>query len=138
MKIWVPNGWWLFVVMLVIGSVSERAEPASPVPVPVSEIASVAGKWTGLVHGIRAVDDTLVEMTIRADGSYDAVTYKQIGMFRSQGRMELDDGLLKYSSARSRGTMSLVRRSDGTLALKLAGSLEPVGEVTAELTRAKR
>jgi hypothetical protein len=67
------------------------ATPASPsgalTRVPITDLKSVAGKWEGVgqgpwvgsIFGGHTAD--LVEFTIRDDGTYEARSYREIGVF---------------------------------------------------------
>jgi hypothetical protein len=103
-----------------------------------ADLDALVGTWGGVVRGVKTVDQDWVEMTIAPDGGYEAVSYRQIGVFRSHGQIQSDGERLRYVSEKGQGSLQLGQRADGTPVLKLSGTLPPIGNVTADLTRAAR
>ena len=66
--------------------------------VPVTDFRMVAGTWTGLVRQGSSAPDDWVELTIRADGGYQAASAPAIGAFKEGGTLRLDGGALRSSS----------------------------------------
>jgi predicted small secreted protein len=65
--------------------------------VPVTDLRTVAGTWTGLVRQGTSAPDDWVELTIRADGAYEASSAPAIGAFKERGTLRLDGGALRSS-----------------------------------------
>ena len=65
--------------------------------VPVTDFRTVAGTWTGLVRQGTSAPDDWVQLTIRADGAYEAASAPAIGAFKEVGTLRLDGGALRSS-----------------------------------------
>ena len=103
-----------------------------------ADIGALVGTWQGVVRGIKTVDSDWVEMQIMPDGAYEAVSYRQIGVFRSRGRIHPDGDRLRYVSEKGEGSLQLGQAKDGSPLLKLSGTLAPLGNVSVDLARASR
>ncbi len=101
-----------------------------------AELGALVGTWQGVVRGMKTVDQDWVEMTIAPDGAYEAVSYRQVGVFRSRGRIHEEGDQLRYVSEKGQGSLQLVRAQDGTPILKLSGTLPPLGNVSVDLSPA--
>jgi hypothetical protein len=78
--------------------------------VPIADFKSVAGKWEGpLTRGHGPKDDWL-ELTIRDDGSYEAVSSRVIGVMRGTGRFTIADGRLVAQGERGSAVAALATR----------------------------
>ncbi len=114
-------------------------------PVAIKDLKSVTGKWAGLgqgpwagsIFGGHTAD--WVEFTIQDDGTYEARSYREIGVFRSAGTLTVSDNVVHWKSDRSRGVMYLVADQDGKRVLKLKGELASgAGALTADLRPADK
>ena len=65
--------------------------------VPVTDFRTVAGTWTGLARQGTSAPDDWVELTIRADGTYEAASAPAVGAFKEVGTLRLDGGALRSS-----------------------------------------
>ncbi len=86
----------LFVVATLTGCAATAGRSRATL-VPVSDFRAVAGTWTGLVRQGTAAPDDWVELTIRADGTYEAKSAPAIGAFKEVGTLRLDGGALRSS-----------------------------------------
>jgi hypothetical protein len=101
------DGWrrWLSgvaKVLVLTGCASTTAGTA----VAVTDIASIAGKWTGLLEmaGSQERED-LVELTVDKSGVYRAVAARTIGMMDTQGKIDvLSDGRMLFKGERGSQT----------------------------------
>lgn len=78
-------------------------------PVRVSDIGSVAGRWSGIgdLPGHRN-DEQYIEVTLRDDGTYEATSARTIGFMDARGRVQVSDGRLLIEGANgARGTATL-------------------------------
>lgn len=64
-------------------------------PVAITDVASIAGKWVGLLEmaGSRDRED-YVEVTIAGDGAYRAASARTIGVMDARGTVTVTDGKL--------------------------------------------
>ena len=97
------------------------------------DLTPLVGTWSGVVRGLQSVDKDWVQMTIAPDGTYEAVSYRQIGVFRSRGRITPDGEQLRYVSDKGQGSLQLVKNTDGSPVLKLSGTLPPIGNISVDL-----
>jgi hypothetical protein len=70
--------------------------------VPVTEIATVAGKWTGLMEheGSGERGEDFVEVAIDSSGTYRAFTARTIGVMNAAGTVVVSDGKLLFRGDR--------------------------------------
>ena len=98
--------------------------PASVTRLAITDLKSLVGKWEGLGQGpssgsvLGGHSADWVEFTIKENGTYEARSYREIGVFRGTGTLTLNDNALHYTSDRSRGVLY---RSDGTIHERLTG-----------------
>jgi hypothetical protein len=119
-------------VVSLVGCAS-TGPPESSV-VPVTDVKTVAGKWAGLSDGPGSSQIDYVELTIRDDSTYEVTTRRQIGTFRSNGKITLSNGQLMMKGEHGTGVATLMTRgSERTLRLdtvlqtnmKVAVTLKP-------------
>jgi hypothetical protein len=110
--------------------------------VAITDLKALAGKWEGLGQGpwagsiLGGHSADWVELTIRDDGSYEARSYREIGVYRSAGTLTLSDNVVRWKSDRANGVMYLAADQRGTRVLKLQGQLAGTAgsaALTAEL-----
>jgi len=84
-------------------------------PAMVADFKSVAGKWEGLlVRNPRTRDDDWVTVVISETGTYEFVSYREIGVFAGKGKLVLTDGKLSAKSAKgAQMTLQLLADSGG-------------------------
>jgi len=78
-------------------------------PLPITDIASIAGKWVGLLEiaGSRDRQD-YVEVTIAGDGTYRASSARTIGLLDTKGQVKVANGrLLIQGDSGGKGTATL-------------------------------
>ena len=64
---------------------------------PITDVASVAGKWDGLVRAPGDRDD-LVELAIDPDGKYRFTSgARTVGAYENSGRVEVQNGRLRFT-----------------------------------------
>lgn len=78
--------------------------------VPIADFKSVAGKWEGPLTRAHGPKDDWLELTIRDDGSYEAVSARVIGVMRGTGRFTLADGKLVAQGERGSAVAALATR----------------------------
>ena len=77
-------------------------------PVPITDVASISGKWAGvLLRDPTDRRDDWLEMTIAPDGAYQVKSYRLIGAMTGSGRFTLADGKLTSQGPRSTITGAL-------------------------------
>ncbi|MGH7392218.1 MAG: hypothetical protein ACREM3_22585 [Candidatus Rokuibacteriota bacterium] len=102
---------WLLSLVVVLGLTGCAGTGASTAgtAVAVTDLSSVAGKWTGLLElaGSGTRED-FVELTVDRSGAYRAVTARTIGAMDAQGRVAVSGGKILLQGERgSRATATL-------------------------------
>jgi len=98
---------WLALVLGLAGCAT--SESTTTAPLPITDIASIAGKWVGLLElaGSRDRQD-YVEVTIAGDGTYRAASARTIGLLDARGTVKVADGrLLIQGDSGGKGTATL-------------------------------
>jgi hypothetical protein len=107
---WLPG---VMVVLILTGCAGSRASTPGTA-VPVSDIASVAGKWTGLLEmaGSRDRED-FVELTVDGSGVYRAAAARTIGVMDAHGKIAvIGDGTMQFKGDRgAQATATLYTRT---------------------------
>lgn len=98
------------VAVLILAGCAGSPASTARTAVAVTDIASVTGKWTGLLEmaGSRDRED-FVELTIDRNGAYRAVAARTIGAMDAQGHIVVSgDGTLLFKGDRgSQATATL-------------------------------
>ena len=91
---WAACAMGLTLLFSLPGCGGGRATTA-PTPVQVTDIASVAGKWAGLLQiaGSRDRED-YVEVTVDGNGTYRATAARTIGVMDARGTFAVSSGVL--------------------------------------------
>src|SRR5215470_9781173 len=98
---------WLALVLGLAGCAT--SESTTTAPLPITDIASIAGKWVGLLEmaGSRDRQD-YIEVTIANDGTYRAASARTIGVMDARGTVSVSDGKLTIQGERgSKGVGTL-------------------------------
>lgn len=102
---------WLLslVVALGLAGCAGGGAPTAATAVAVTDVASVAGKWTGLLEMANSRDrEDFVELTVDRGGAYRVVTARTIGALDAQGNIAVSDGKILLKGARgSQATATL-------------------------------
>ena len=102
-------------------------------PVAVSDVKSVSGTWKGIVYMPGSERDE-VTLTIRDDGSYDAVSKKILGASRGKGYIFISDGRLVFEGERGlRGVGTVLRNPAGDVLMKIEATLSDNSNLSADL-----
>jgi hypothetical protein len=90
----------LAIVLGLAGCASSGSATAGG-PVAITDVASIAGKWVGLleISGSRDRED-YVEVTIAGDGTYRATSARTIGIMDAKGTVSVSDGKLLIQGER--------------------------------------
>jgi hypothetical protein len=98
----------LAIVLGLAGCVSSGSAIAGG-PIAIPDVASIAGKWVGLLEMSGSQDrEDYVEVTIAGDGTYRAAAARTIGVMDAKGTVSVSDGKLLIRGERgSRGTGTL-------------------------------
>ena len=129
----------ILAVTVIVGSSLSLVGCASigPVtPIAISDIKSLSGTWEGTVY-LPGSERNDITVTIRDDGSYDAVSKKPVGVSRGKGRIVIIDGRLIIEGQRGRGAGTVLRNSAGDLLMKVEMTLSDNSHLSAELTRTR-
>jgi hypothetical protein len=106
------------VALLALGACASGGAESRPrsgsgggTPVAVTDIKAVAGHWAGLMDLPGNSPDQYLEVTVREDGTYQAISARTIGVMDAQGTITVRDGRLFLKGARgSQGTATLVSK----------------------------
>jgi hypothetical protein len=109
------DGWprW-FTGVAVLLALTGCAGATAGTAVAVTDIATVAGKWTGLLEMAGSQDrEDFVELTVDGSGRYQAVAARTIGAMDTQGKVGvLGDGKVLFRGDRgSQATATLYTRA---------------------------
>ena len=115
-------------------------EPLPPPPstqVSVSTFTNAAGKWAGILKTIPPLkDDDWVTLMIRADGAYEFVSVRTIGILHGKGTFTLIDGKLKAETERG-WVLGMLYEEDGRRMLKVIGASKDGTQYAADLAPTK-
>ena len=110
------------------------ARPTQPTAVVISDMKSVAGRWSGILYGrpggTRGQD--WIELALQEDGTYTLESARTIGMFTGSGMLRLADGRLIAEGEKARATFTLYQR-DGKRFLRAEGSMASGQPLRADL-----
>jgi len=136
-----PHGrrpqWAVLTVAIAAGLAASLVGCASIGPastVAVSDVKSLAGKWAGVVYGAGYDDGIKVDVTIREDGSYDAVSRQRDSSSSGKGKIVLTDGRLVVEGQRGNGVATLQRGPGGLRILRIEMTLSDNSNLSAELS----
>ena len=89
----------LVIVVGLAGCAGNGSATSGPVAIP--NVASIAGKWVGLLEmaGSRDRQD-YIEVTIANDGTYRAASARTIGILDAKGTVSVSDGKLMIQGER--------------------------------------
>jgi hypothetical protein len=91
---------WLLVIALGFAGCATSGSSAGG-PVAITDLASVAGKWVGLLEMAGSQDrQDYIEFTIAGDGTYRAASARTIGVMDARGKLTLSDGKLLIQGER--------------------------------------
>lgn len=87
-------------LLLGLGGCASNGSTAAAAPVTVTDVASVAGRWAGLltIAGGRDRED-YVEVTVEGNGTYRASSARTIGLLDTQGTVTASGGRLIIKGA---------------------------------------
>ncbi len=97
------------VLLLGLASCAGNGSATTTAPIAITDLASIAGKWVGLLEiaGSRDRED-YVEVTIAPDGTYRAASARTIGVMDARGTVTIAGGrLLIQGASGGRGTAVL-------------------------------
>jgi outer membrane lipoprotein SlyB len=129
---------FLAALVIVVGAAASLSGCASSdsmsssAVVPVTDVKSVVGKWAGLAEGPGSNQTDYVELTIRADGTYDVMTRRQMGTFSGKGQIVLNQGQLVMKGSGGTGVATLVTRGSERI-LKIDAVFQSNIKVSADL-----
>jgi len=138
-KAMIPSGarsLWLLLTATVVGfaaSVLGCASAGPLTPVAVSDIKSVAGKWSGVVYSSSSQPEA-VELTIREDGSYDVRSLQTIGASRGRGKIVIREGRLIIEGEKGRGTATVLSTRGGDRVMNVDATLNDNSILSAKLS----
>jgi hypothetical protein len=124
----------LAVTVIAIPADLYGASRSRPTAVPIQDVNSVAGRWSGILHGRPggARGQDWIEFTIQKDGTYTLSSARTIGVFTGSGTVNLSDGRLTAEGEKARVTFTLYQR-DSRRFLRAEGTTEHGNTLRADL-----
>jgi hypothetical protein len=88
------------VFLLGLGGCASAGGSATPAPVAVSDVGSVAGRWAGLLTIVGGQDrEDYVEVAVDGNGTYRASAARTIGLLDTNGTVTASGGRLIVKGA---------------------------------------
>jgi hypothetical protein len=114
------------------------AKPSRPTAVAISDMKSVAGRWSGILYGRPGGQrgEDWVEVAIHEDGTYTVASARTIGVFEGSGKVRLADGRLTSEGEKARVTFTLYQR-DSKRFLRVDGTMASGQPLQADLYPAR-
>jgi hypothetical protein len=124
----------LAVAVIAIPADLYGASRSRPTAVPIQDVNSVAGRWSGILHGRPggARGQDWIELTIQKDGTYTLSSARTIGVFTGSGTVSLSDGRLTAEGEKAQVTFTLYQR-DSRRFLRAEGITEHGNTLRADL-----
>lgn len=92
----------MFVVMAAAGCAGTQTSWSGPgIAIPITDLKAIAGKWSGRASRLTSDVDGWLQVTLLDDGTFEAFSAKQIGVFQDKGTFTLSGG--KVMAAGSHG-----------------------------------
>ena len=79
-------------------------------PVAVTDVRTIAGRWSGLLELSGHRQPEFVELTIAPEGTYQVKGARTIGVLDGQGQVAAVDGTLRFQGRRATATGRLYER----------------------------
>ena len=111
-------------LVIALAGCAGSAPATTTAPVAITDVASIAGKWVGLLElaGSRDRDDYL-EVTIAGDGTYRAASARTIGVMDARGTVTVAGGKLVIQGERGgKGTATLFTQPGQPRLLQVNGT----------------
>ena len=142
MKIW--SRAVSFVLALMAGVVIPvpvalyAAGGADPSATTIPDFRSIAGRWSGIVHGRPGGERgrDWVELAVQNDGTYTLASARTIGVFNTSGTLSLTNGQLISEGEDGHVTYTLYRR-DGKRFLRAQATMKSGERLRADLYPAR-
>jgi hypothetical protein len=127
--------WLLLGLVGLLAACADAVSRSAELTVPIASFASVAGTWEGSWSSTPDREADWLRLTIREDGSFDAESYRVIGVFRTSGKLALADGKAVFRGERGNASATLVVR-DSARWLDIEAQTSRGVRTTARLERA--
>jgi hypothetical protein len=116
--------WGVAMVFVLAGCAGTSAGTA----VPVADMKSVAGKWTGLID-MASDPESFVELTIDESGAYRASAARTIGVMDAQGKIVIvgNGGLVFKGDSGSQATATLFTQPSQSQRTLVVEGVTPAG-----------
>jgi hypothetical protein len=142
-RFWRKGAGWLWLAGAVLISAcasggagtAATAEPSTPVAI--GSLKEVTGRWDGLLSGLSArpsTDQDFVEVVINDDSTYEAKSFRTIGVLQGRGTLELKGGVLWLKGERGATGTARLLSGDGRRQLQVETTLADGRRVTARLS----
>jgi hypothetical protein len=101
----------LVAIVFALGACASGGGQSHGDMVAVRDVQSIAGRWAGIIESSGRQPDDFVDVTVNADGSYQAGGARTIGVFEGRGRIDVQDGRLRLTGERSTGLGTLYEKA---------------------------
>ena len=111
-------------IVLGLAGCAGSGSTTAAAPLAITNVASIAGKWVGLLEMAGGRDrEDYVEVTIAGDGTYQASSARTIGVMDARGTVTVADGKLLIQGERGgKGTGTLFTQSGQPRLLQVNGT----------------
>src|SRR5262249_53763472 len=99
----------LALIVVALAGCARSGTAGSSGPVAITNLASISGKWVGLLEIAGSGDrEDYIEVTIATDGTYRAASARTIGIMDARGTASVSEGKLLIQGERgSKGVGTL-------------------------------
>jgi hypothetical protein len=86
--------------------------------IPITDVASVAGTWTGVVSRVTgSAEGDWVEVNVKENGTFEAVSARQIGALLGSGTLTVTDGRIQAAGPHGTALLTLYDRQGRALVM---------------------
>jgi len=108
----------MFVVMAAAGCAGTQTSSSGlGVAIPITDLKAIAGKWSGRASRLTSDVDDWLEVTLHDDGTFEAFSAKQIGVFRDKGTLTLSGGKVAAAGSHGMAVLTLYDRRGPVLVI---------------------
>jgi hypothetical protein len=129
--------WSLLVLAGLLTACAGTLSRSAELTVPIASFSSVAGTWEGSWAHTPDRDVDWLRLIIREDGSFEAESFRLIGVFRASGMLTLADGKLVFRGEQGGSASATVVVRDSARWLDIEALTSRGIRTTARLERVR-